>query len=277
MSFLKPKTTEEIIVSLLESGEKDTLTLLEEIRHSRKKSTKQAFYAALRKLKAEETVVVYKSLVALHTTWINDLQNVVRKITKTYAGGAEPFGMLSLADKETVTYTFSTIRHLDSFWGHAQTMLMTHTPTSEAIYAYNPHYWFYLARKTTEQKLLEEIAAKKRQFLMTVGGNSKLDKVIRSDFSGDFIQYHLEKAFHKPNHYYVAAIGDYTIEVFLDKNLANTIEKIYKRYDNATPEAIGEMEGLLSIKARNKIRISKNKKKAEEVRKKLAKNFFVKA
>ncbi len=276
MSFLRPKTIEEIIILLLESGEKSTVALLAEVRQFKKKATKQGFYAALRKLKAEEAIVIYKGVVALHTTWINDMRSAIEKTANNYLGETETFGMLSLIDKESVMYSFSTIRHLDAFWGHAQTMLMTHTPRNEAIYAYNPHYWFYIARKETEQKLLKEIAIKKRQFLMTVGGNSKLDAAIQHEFKGDYVQYCLVKPFSTPRHYYFTSIGDYTIEVFLDKNLTNAIEAIYKKYDQVTLEAIREMQLLLVIKARNKIRISRNKNKAEKIRKRLAKNFFVK-
>jgi hypothetical protein len=276
MSFLKPKTIEEIILYLIESGEKSTASLLAEVRQFRKRATKQAFYSALRKLKVEEAVVVYRGTVALHTTWINDMRSVVEKITETYTGQSEPFSMLSLTDKESVSYSFSTIRHLDSFWGHAQTMLIAHTPQNEAVYAYNPHYWFYIARANTERKLLKEIAKKKRQFLMTVARNAKLDSAIARDFKTDLLQYCMRKAFDTPNNYYVTAIGSYVIEVFLDKKLAGTIEKIYQKYEKITPEAVGEMESLLAIRARNKIKISRNKSKAEKIRKRLSKNFFVK-
>jgi len=158
---------------------------------------------------------------------------------------------------------------------HAQTLLVSATPQTEPIYAHNPHYWFHIARKKTERRLLDDLISQKRQFLITVGGKAKLDKIIRSDFTSNYTRYAFKKLFERPE-YYISAIGDYLIKVTLDKKMARTIESIYTKHETITPEVIKEFEKLLGIRGRHNIKISRNILKADALRKKLAKNFFVK-
>lgn len=275
MSLIKPKNTEETILSLLQNGEKKATSIISEIKSSKRSATKQGVYAALRKLKAEEVVVIYKGIVALNTAWIREMRHAVDHMGSVYGNEKSSFNFLSLENKESVLYSFSNTLHLDAFWGHAQSLLVNATSRHDAVYAYNPHYWFYIARRNTERKLLEDMINQKRQFLMTVEGNAKLDEAIRSDFTNEYVQYAFKKLYDRPE-YYVSAIGDYMIEVFLDRKIAQAIERIYKKHHSISKEVMREFEVLLQTRARNRIKISRNEKKAEILRKKLAKNFFVK-
>lgn len=242
---------------------------------SGKHATKQAVYAALRKLKSEEIIVIYKGIVALNTAWVKDLRTIVMQMQKAYGKEKGDFDFLSLGNKESVLYSFSNMLHLDTFWGHVQTLLVNATPQTEPIYAYNPHYWFYIARKKTERRLLDDLISQSRQFLITVGGKTKLDKIIRSDFTSHYTQYAFKKLYNRPE-YYISAIGDYLIEVTLDKNIAKMIDSIYQKYEVITPEVIQYFKKLLETRGRHKIKISHNNIKANALRKKLVKNFFIK-
>ena len=275
MSIIRPKSIEETLISLLQDGEKKATSLITKTQATGKHVTKQGVYAALRKLKTEEVVVIYKGIVALNTAWIRNMRSFLDRVQIAYGKEGHMFDFLSLGNKESVLYSFSNTFHLDAFWGHAQSLLVATTTQTEPIYAYNPHYWFYIARYKTEKKLLDDLIQQKQQFLMTVGGETGLDKAIQSHFRNDYTQYAFKKLYNRPE-YYITAIGDYLIEVYLDKKMTSGIERIYANHAKITPDVLKEFEILLKHKAHHKIKISQNKGKANTLRTKLSRNFFVK-
>ncbi len=272
MSFLIPKTIEEHILAGLRAGPKTTTSLLGEVSASLS-VTKQGFYAALRKLKADETIVVYKGSVSINTAWIQRMNDRVREMQSAYLAG-DDIGFLGLREGESISYRFANTQHLDTFWGHSQNVLISQTSVSEAVYSYDPHYWFYIARPDTEQKLVSDIVASGRQFLMTVGGASPLDKALKEDFSDDLRQYHLGNPL-KNDNYYVVVIGNYVTEVTLDPEIAEQVNDIYTSATEKDTDSVGKLKNLLTAKARHKIKISRNSRKARELKATLGKNFFV--
>lgn len=274
MNILQSTNLEEMIISLLSDGEKNTTALLQEIRELRKRTTKQGFYAALRKLRKEEVVLLYKGKATLHTSWITDMQNKIEQINKAYTVEANSFDILSLDDKESVSYIFSTIKHLDTFWGHSQNILIHKTLNNNPIFAYDPHYWFYIARKEAEEKLLKILSKNRRQFLMTVGYNTKLDKVTKKDFRGDYLQYNIQKLFEKQN-YYVTVIDDYITEVYLDPTINKKVMDLYISNHVINQNLINEFQKILQSKSKSRIKISRNKRRAEQLKKKMGKNFYI--
>ncbi|HEX7651558.1 MAG TPA: hypothetical protein VF439_02465 [Candidatus Paceibacterota bacterium] len=272
MNILRPSNAEEMIISLLQHGSLPNHELFERVRTGRGGLTKQGFYAALRKLKKAEIVIVYKKTAALNTTWIERMQEFIGVMRHAYIG-SDQAQIADLADRESVSYVFLNTRHLDVFWGHAQNMIIHAAPAGAAVFAYDPHYWFYIARKETEQQLVRQIEAAGRQFLMTVGGHSLLDRSIRGDFKTDSRQYHIAAAF-SSNTYYVTVIGDYLIEVYLDKAIAQSIDEIYETNPEDTQI---QLEALLSERSRSRLRISRNHARAEQIRTRLSKPFYIKS
>lgn len=273
MNIIKPEKLEDLILHNLIQGEMVTTNLLSKIRLNGKNTTKQGFYAALRKLKKEEVILVYKGTVSLNTVWIKKMQDVFEKISQTYTINQKSFDVLSLEDKESTSYSFSTIKNLDIFWGHAQNILIHNTSPQQPIYAYDPHYWFYLARRDTEKELLKEIEQNKRQFLMTVGGTTALDKIIKTDFDSDYLQYNYNKLFDRSN-YYITIIGDYITEVFLDQDISNRIDSIYNQ-NTDVHGATNLLKTFLEARVKNKIKISKNRLRAEKLKTRMGRDFYI--
>ncbi len=273
MSLLKPIDIEERILYRLRGGERRTTTLLAAIAEE-KKVTKQGFYAALRKLEAEESITIYKKNVALNVAWVKELASVAEQVQEVYLPKREETGVLALGEKESVSYIFSNTRHLDTFWGHSQSLIINQTPVTEPVYTYDPHYFFYLARAETEKKLVADIAKSGRQFLMTVGGTDPLDKVIQKDFDSDLRQYHMEEIFPERNRY-VVVIGDYITEAHLDPVVARDVDVLYREHETFDEVVRSEFDRLLLIKARHKIKITRNARKARALKVKMGKNFFI--
>lgn len=179
MNILKPHRIEDYVLEKLIDGEQLAITLLSKIRKTKNHITKQGFYAALRKLKADEIILMYKGKVSLNTVWIKKMNEMFEEINKAYTVNQKSFDVLGLENRESISYTFSNIKSLDTFWGHSQNILLHNTNSNQPIYAYDPHYWFYTARRDTEKELLKEIVKHNRQFLMSVGYSTPLDKIIK--------------------------------------------------------------------------------------------------
>lgn len=273
MSLIVPKILDEKIILLLKNSGLNTGDLLAQLQKT-DAVTKQGFYAALRRLKAEDCVVVQGRTVALNTTWIQKMRNLVMGMGKMYTDDTGAIGILSLADKESVSYSFATIQQLDAFWGHAQNIVVHATLVSDAVYTYDPHYWFYIGRKETEHALVDEVTSLGKQFLMTVGGNTALDRVIKGEFNTELRQYHIQRLFDDDT-YYVVVIGDFIFETHLDPKAADLIENIYRRNATLTGIVAQMLAQIPKMRVRSKLKISRNRTRAMKLRAKMSKNFFV--
>ena len=202
------------------------------------------------------------------------MQEILSQISATYLDSPYMPDMLSLHEKESVSFTFSNSKTLDTFWGHAQSLLLTRIPVSEPIYAYDPHYWFYVARPETEEQLIQNIERSGRQFLMIVGGNTELDKKLQKRFNSPLLQYHRMKMYPDMS-YYVSVIGDYILEITLDHHISEKVEEVYSQTTETPEKARNTLLGLLELKSRNKIRISRNHSKATTLKKKFNPYFYL--
>ena len=274
MSLLTPHTLGDKIILKLKEGGKSGPQLLEQINRSNGPYTKQALYAALRQLIDEETIVRGRGIYNLSTSWIRDMQRFIQEAGYQYNVDMSGNEILLLKHKESVTYVFNNTHTLDAFWGHVQNILVAHTRQSEPVYAYDPHYWFLIARHSTESKLLKEFVKNKRQFFMLTPNNSPLDKSIRQEFDREYTQYATGLLFKRQN-YYVTVIQDYVIEVVLDIKLAEKVDEIY-RTNTSQRRVAFELEALLSTRAKNTIKISRNKNKAEKITNGFKKYFYIK-
>lgn len=273
MSLLRPKTLEERIISLLANGEVKTSTLLSLLEEDGGKPTKQGLYAALRKLKSDDVVLVYKGTASLNVTWAKQMLELMERINASY--GSESADILSLKDKESVSYHFNSLRQLDNFWGHMQDLVVKATPKGEPLFTYDPHYWFYPARKEIEEAHIAMANSLGKQFLMTVGGTLPLDRALQPAFRNEMRQYHMQQLFEREG-YYLVVTGDFVFETQFDQETERKIGEIYAKYDSLVPEALQKLEEIPNIKTRTRLKISRNRTKAAKLKRKLSKHFFIK-
>lgn len=267
-----PHKLDEFIIDSLAAGPTKTTVLLERVRELHPAS-KQGFYAALRRLKAANTIVLARKEVSLNTTWIQKMRDTIARMEHTYAL-REEHEVLRLRDKESISYVFSSLRQLDNFWGHIQNIVIRALPPHAAVFTYDPHYWFYVGRRDTERALIKEVERSGKQFLMTVAGKTPLDVAIKGDFDTDTRQYHMEKFFDDES-LYMVVIGDYIFESHFAPEVSKYIEDVYAVHIALTSDAIRALDSIQELRARFRLRISRNRVRAKKLRTKLAKNFYV--
>ncbi len=277
MNLVNPENIEEQIIKLLQKKSLSGMDLLVAIEKVRPKTTKQAVYSILRKLKKDEIVVTHGKMVSLSSLWIarmGDFFTTARHYYTNSAVGDE--GFFNLSAGERVSYTFHNPSTTDIFWGHAFAVLAEMTPTTEPIYIWNPHEWFFLVRGTSEKMIFDTITATGKQILLACANKDPLDKYVAKEFDGKNSQYHMtdQYLFEKKN-YYINVFGDFVIEVWLDETTSDAIDVFYKKTPEWDDSAQKEITDIATKKGKTKMTISNNPKKAQKIRKGLEKYFWV--
>ncbi len=270
-----PKTIEDFVYKYLETGPQVVVSLIERIKKDRPETTKQGVYAALRELKKKNVVVVHGKKVSLNSSWFNAMSEYFSRVqlyyTKTQSAQND---FLNLKEGERIEYRFRDPVTTDTFWGHAQNLLVEILPSSTPVYIYDPHYWFLLARPETEKPLIEFILSKGHRYLMLVGGKTALDTAAAKEFDRVRSRYvMLEKPLFKNPNYYVSVIGDFITEAWLDKDITTVIEHIYETKTDPK-EARADLLKAVTYKGRTRFVISKNARKAEKLKKLIGKHFL---
>jgi hypothetical protein len=278
MSLDLPKRIEEYVLKHLQAGPVLMLDLVKMIKEDRPNTTKQAVYAAIRGLKKNEQLLTYKGVASLNLTWLNSMVSYFDFAKHNYIEGeAGQGGFIDLEDREKIKYYFNNPIRADIFWTHALYLLAERSRPNEPVFIYNPHEWFMLARNENEQNIFKTINRGGRKILLTAGGNSFLDKYARKFFDNDLSQYYAkEKPMFNENNYYLNIVGDFLIEVWLDKKVADKIDKFYQEVLAWNEEAAEKLQKILSAEGRMKLAISRNHGKAEKIKNSLKKEFMLK-
>lgn len=278
MNLLHPSNIEEYIVSLLQKRAFSGAELLGEIQKSRPGTTKQALYAALRKLRAAEIVVMHKKVISLSSIWVIKMTEFFQLAKHFYTKSVvADQGFLNLDDGDRVSYTFKNPSIADVFWGHAFDVLSEITPLTEPIYIYNPHEWFMLARPESEKLLFKKITATGKQILVLAGATTFLDKMIMGEFDGTIAQYHpTSEPFFEKRNYYLNIFGDFLIEAWIDEDVARKLDHFYETTKVWNSDAEAMIKKVMTSEGKNKLTISRNKKRAEKLKAVFKKYFYIK-
>ena len=170
MSLIKPQKVEELIVKRLKNGPVLTLDLVQKIKQDRPNTTKQAVYAAVRKMKAEEMILTVKGASSLNMTWINEMITYLDLAKRHYVNKGSQGSILDMEDGERIKYYFTDSHRGDIFWTHAYFLLLENLASDEPVFLYNPHEWFLLAREENERSVIRSTVSAGHLFLLTACG-----------------------------------------------------------------------------------------------------------
>jgi hypothetical protein len=279
MNLFPKNSLEYGVITHLQKQPWVIVDLINKLKEARPKLSKQAVYQIIRTLRKSEIVVVASKRVSLSSIWIDrmyDFFSVAKYAYEGTVGGAtsnESF--LNLEDGDSISYSFKNPNATDIFWGHAFNVLMGVMPKNEPIYLYNPHQWFLLARTESETLLLKQGEDEGHPWYQYIAHKTPLDDFTKKTFfnkpSGAQVQH---KQYFK-NNYYVDTFGDFLVEAWLDPKTQQAIDLFYTTHDVWNDETKTKLVRIVSqMKGRNKLTISRNKKKSEKIKKMLGKYFI---
>lgn len=270
---------EPVVTDILQRGPREIANLIEEVRKTRGSATKQGVYQTLRKLKAEEKIVLHGRSVSLNIQWLRKMSDFFSIAQYFYSPAhGNPDYVLHLREKEKVTFTFKTLVELDIFTSHAIHMLVAIIDAHDPIYAFNPHEIFSYGRSESEAILLEAMEEINKQVLLLATHSSPLDSELKKRFARTNVQYHIEHSVpFDTGRYYFNVYGHYLLEIYLDSHISALLETFFESTSSFTKEAQEELARIFTTKGRHRVVISRNKKKSDRYKTFFAKFFAIPA
>lgn len=277
MLFTEVKTTKDRVIAALQNGPLRITALITYLARHGDPLSKQGVYLALRELARDEVIVVYKQQVSLNRAWLLKLADFSAMAHRRYFEPDVPANLFkTLEQKQRVTCTFKTLSLLDAFWGHALYTLIENNPAHDVLFMYNPHWWFAYSRNPSEIAIIDFCKRRGPLLLLTAGHNTPIDHAASKFLTGDHAQYHVRtKPLLSRENYYINILGEYIIDVWIDKNLHDHIERLYHTEERVTKEWVDRLESLNTLKGKSKLTISRNPKRADDLRKKLSRPFYI--
>lgn len=280
MYLATPITIEDHILRILKTGPKTTLFLIDRLNTllKHKRPTKQAIYKSLRKLKREQVITITHSTVTLHDHFLESLADYIQTAQQNTQKSLIDDSILKLSAGEKIMYHFSTVEKADIFWAHLFSLLINTLNKHTPLYTYEPHNWFILSsRKTSEHNIIKKMHKEHIPYLITIGHTTPLDLIAKKEYAiTPNIQYHNElKPSLGKNNYHLNIFGDIILETWTDKKAAEKIHKFFMEHKELTDDARQVLESFIHLTGKTRIVISNNKKRAELLKKKLNKYFYL--
>lgn len=269
----KKQSIEDIIVeTLAENPYTEGPVLVELIKKKRPKTSKQAVYIALKTLSTDEIVAKIGSKYFLSRLWLN-------KISKLFEFQKEneiiKDVVFKLKDKESISYRFPSLLTCDTYWAHSVNLLIDWLPPNKPVFIWNPHNIFVIGREEVEEDIFRAFEKDRKYGFYVTRGKTLLDKEFKKTWTSKNVSIHTDDNISFEDNYYLNIFDNFIIEVFISKELAQEIDTFYAKDKELSSADILFFKNLLSEKYPVRMKISRNKTKADRLRKKLAKHFFI--
>jgi len=274
MIFGSKTRIEEYIIEILDRGALDGPTLLKQIDEIYGPTTKQSVYKALRKLIHDEVLNKHSTHYSLNRYWLQKIRDFTdRHIEKTES--VDTGNILHFENGDSVTYNFKNPYLLDITWGHLFDILYEVSPVEQVILNYHPHEWLIMSRPETEKFWLDRFKEDKKIMCFTIGGSTFLDQNFQKEFSSDYIKINLGESYGLRSDQYLSVVGDYVFEVTTNKNFEEEVHHLFTQTEKLVDIDQKKIKQISKLKYRSKIKLSKNKSKADSWRKKFKRDYFI--
>lgn len=234
----------------------------------------QSWYKTIKKLIAAGVIIKNKKDYSLNTSWVGDILAWSAQLEATYIT-KEQSKVIALPQKEgaKIKYSFPDLLTLNSFWAH----LLVHIAAQfekTTVYAYNPHFWFYLAHSDVEKQYNRSMRLFNAPSYIIIGSNSFLDEWNARFFDPKLITSWLSpKPLYPAKNIYLNYIAGYLIEVKIDADQAEKLDYFFKKTESLANLSPVEIISLFQQKAPCTLTIAKNKQKGEAFKRKILRHF----
>ena len=269
MNFkLKLSVTESKLLEILAyfGGTAQTVEIVKELQRTKSKISKQAVYRSLSSLKKKEIITINKRVTAINTHWVIFWRKMLDQLESATIQKEIP---------NKLAFTFSSV------WSAAPTLvsyvnvLIAQSDKKVPIIFINPHQWFYAARTWSEEQLVDSIEKNGYTLWQGIGHVSQIDRGLlstkfrnRPNVLGSFVT-----PFKNEKNLYVCVIGDYVIETKMEENFHRALDKWYASTSEITEVSRGDIQNILKMSTKVKIKISKNTNRAKSYRTHMKKFF----
>lgn len=264
-------SSQEEVLRILARGPIEGGDLLVEI--SLKLSiTKQGLYKILRQLLLAEIIIKEGKFFSLNKLWLTRFSDFIEESSRDL-GVNLPFKDSALKGKKIVT--FKNPESLDIYWGHLYLTLVQKFKNSPFFF-FNHHSWSIYERPSSETYLYKTSLKKGQKIMITLGVDTLIAQKFKKDFAKNNIQITIDENFLIPKTDNLCIVDDYFILTRYDSKTIDSIDSLFGKATSFGEAESRELHKILSSCKKPKIIITKDAKKANVWRRRLAKNFVIK-
>ena len=268
---LHPKTG-AIIELLAENKVLSTAKLIKMLLDQRKiKMSKANFYKIIVKMVDHQILVKTGDNVALNMTWATTLYKYAELIYQQKANDLEAFPPFKQGEQRI--FSAESLDKIDAIWTHLVLYLFTQEKDKN-IYVYEAHPWYLLGRPATERRMYESCYLQGKEIKMLIGNETFLDKYgykLHKTTPCDVIIN--DKPPFPKEAYTFWLCGEYVIECHFPDLISQYFASFFETTKTIKTFDLDTFNGIFHIKVPAQLKVSRNKKKAEELSKSI-KNFF---
>lgn len=259
---------EEIVLELLLGTRHASIgELIKRVGQRRGGVTKQGVYRVLRKLKRDGKIIIYRRSVSINTLWLEKLRSTIKNLSSVSMFD----DLSSLKREEKIVIESRGLTETDALWSEAFINIENRIGAKYPLYLYNPHNWTILIQPEIDRLHVDRLRYKQRLMFLSIGGRTSLDKETVQLVAREKIHCSLSSLFKIPH--YVAIIGNYILIVKLSQKGNAFIDKVFR--ERISPEEAAREIKMTSGEIKAKIFIENNPAKAKELKKKIARDFFI--
>lgn len=265
MLYGTQETLEDNLVRLLLRSPSHMKGLHKQVKDAGRVVSLRAIYKAVDSLMAEDVLVkVGKSV------WIN--QEWVRKL-RDHLSAPLP----SLGRGEKISYTFTSIEHLDAFWKTIAFQLEEYERDGQ-VFFYNPHnFWAAMpSRRASEDAYYSHFKKEKKRAYFTVGGEARADRDFKRIYQNDYLQVDARAQGGISRRDHITILGDFVITVRISSVLAKKIDALYES-GQPIEALLPKMFQACVMYGKTKLLFEHNIGKAKKLRAKLSAGFHIPA
>ena len=271
MLFSKNKNTNEYIINLLSDAPMTGPMIVQALKKERSIS-KETTYRLLRGLISDEVLQKIRGLYSLNRHWLQYMQTFARSNLSNIPM-FDVHNVLDFEDEDTVTYSFKNSDLMGTYWGHLGDLVMQAHDADISFYIFHPHEWLIHARIASETFFLKQFEDNHRIIFFNIGGNEILDKKFKKDWKSKYRKINTGVSIGTKKNRYINVIGDFIFEVTTSAGFEDLIGGFFKKHTEVTDTNREELNEIINMKYKTKLNFSRNKKKAEQWRKRLGRNF----
>lgn len=235
----------------------------------------QGFYKIIKRLLGDRVIAKTDGRLSLYSAWVNNVMKFAKQAALTHLDqNASPVTII-LEEGEKKSFEFDTPIEMSTFWDHALLMVAYHykdseEPVDKNAYSKNFYSWIQLLRTSDEALLINLYSDLEMQWSMASGSKSLLNRLVSQIYN--------EKNFHfiiypeltgygtGRNNFHVTVIGDFIFETKLPEYIFKDIQRTFDSVRNLSEFNADEMQKVVLQTGKTVLTITRNVKRAEEVR-----------
>jgi hypothetical protein len=260
----KQKSLEDRVVELLLREPLSIKKLYERLAPDTRHLSLRGVYKAVDQLIAAGVLLKVRKQVRVDGEWLDSLRGKL----------VTPLPKLGVGEK--VSYSFTSLGHLDAFW---KTIVLGLEALEQdgQVFFYNPHdFWALMPeRRESEDAYYRHFAERKVHAFFTIGGGAPADQVFKREYQNEYLQIDLRSMPGLGRRTHLTILGEYLISVRVPKKLAERIDGLYA--SGLSPEElVSEIVRSGEKPAPMRLLLERNPAKARKLKRSLSLNFYFK-